>query len=138
MDLRRINEHVSVSPQITAEDVPAIKAAGFATIINNRPDGEAPGQPSGDEIRAAAEAAGLVYRFIPLGRDGISSALVDATRAALDESAGPVLCYCRSGTRSTTLWALSQAGRMPAEAIITSAAQAGYDVSHLAGHLSTD
>ncbi|HHY48699.1 MAG TPA: TIGR01244 family phosphatase [Alphaproteobacteria bacterium] len=138
MDLRRINEHVSVSPQITAEDVPAIKAAGFATIINNRPDGEAPGQPSGDEIRAAAEAAGLVYRFIPLGRDGISSALVDATRAALDESAGPVLCYCRSGTRSTTLWALSQAGRMPAEAIITSAAQAGYDVSHLAGHLSAD
>lgn len=138
MDLRRINDRVSVSPQITPADVPAIKAAGFTTIVNNRPDGEAPGQPTGEEVRAAAEAAGLAYRFIPLGRDGISRELVEATRRALDESAGPVLCYCRSGTRSTTLWALSQAGRLPAGEIIASAAQAGYDVSHLAGHLTED
>src|SRR5690606_15423782 len=133
-----INDRVSVSPQITPGDVPLIKAAGFTTIVNNRPDGEAPGQPTGDDIRAAAEAAGLAYRFIPLGRDGISTALVEATREALDGSAGPVLCYCRSGTRSTTLWALSQAGRRPAAEIIASAAAAGYDVSHLAGHLTED
>jgi sulfide:quinone oxidoreductase len=62
--------------------------------------------------------------------------MVEATRDALDESAGPVLCYCRSGTRSTTLWALSQAGRLPADEIISAAANAGYDVSHLAAHLS--
>jgi len=138
LDLRRINDRVSVSPQITPGDVPLIKAAGFTTIVNNRPDGEAPGQPTGDDIRAAAEAAGLAYRFIPLGRDGISTALVEATREALDGSAGPVLCYCRSGTRSTTLCALAQAGRRPGAEIIASAAAAGYAVSHRAGHLIGD
>lgn len=138
MDLRRINDHVSVAPQIRPEDVPALKAAGFTTIVNNRPDGEAPGQPSGAEIRAAAEDAGLVYREIPLGREGVTTGMVEATRTALDESAGPVLCYCRSGTRSTTLWALSQAGRLPAGEIIAAAGNAGYDVSHLAGHLGSD
>lgn len=138
MDLRRINDHVSVAPQIRPEDLPAIKAAGFTTIVNNRPDGEAPGQPNGAEIEAAARALGLEYRFIPLGRQGISQEIVEETRQALDESQGPVLCYCRSGTRSTTLWALSQAGRLPAEEIIAAAGQAGYDVSHLAGHLGED
>jgi uncharacterized protein (TIGR01244 family) len=138
LELKRINDRVSVSPQIRPEDVPAIKAAGFTTIVNNRPDGESPDQPTGAEIKAAAEAAGLGYREIPLGRNGVSQQMVDETREVLDESAGPVLCYCRSGTRSTTLWALSQAGDMPADEIITAAANAGYDVSHLAAHLSRD
>ncbi len=136
MELKRINDRVSVAPQIRPEDVPAIKAAGFTTIVNNRPDDEAPGQPTGAEIKAAAEAAGMSYREIPLGRQGVSMEMVEATRDALDESAGPVLCYCRSGTRSTTLWALSQAGRLPADEIISAAGNAGYDVSHLAAHLS--
>jgi uncharacterized protein (TIGR01244 family) len=135
LELKRINDHVSVSPQISPDDIAAIKAAGFTTVINNRPDGEAPGQPSGDEVKAAAEAAGLTYVAIPLGREGVSFELVEETRKALEGSAGPVLCYCRSGTRSTTLWALSQAGVLPAGEIIASAGQAGYDVSHLAGHL---
>jgi uncharacterized protein (TIGR01244 family) len=138
LELKRINDHVSVAPQILPEDLPAIKAAGFTTIVNNRPDGEAPGQPTGAEIRAAAEAAGLGYREIPLGRQGVSMEMVEATREAIDESAGPILCYCRSGTRSTTLWALSQAGRVPADEIISAAANAGYDVSHLAAYLSRD
>jgi uncharacterized protein (TIGR01244 family) len=136
LELKRINDRVSVAPQIRPEDVPAIKAAGFTTIVNNRPEGEAPDQPTGAEIKAAAEAAGMSYREIPLGRQGVSMEMVEATRDALDESAGPVLCYCRSGTRSTTLWALSQAGRLPADEIISAAANAGYDVSHLAAHLS--
>jgi uncharacterized protein (TIGR01244 family) len=136
LELKRINDRVSVSPQIRPEDVPAIKAAGFTTIVNNRPDGESPDQPTGAEIRAAAEAAGLSYREIPLGRNGVSQQMVDETREVLDESPGPVLCYCRSGTRSTTLWALSQAGDTPADEIIAAAANAGYDVSHLAAHLS--
>jgi uncharacterized protein (TIGR01244 family) len=138
LQLKRINERVSVSPQISPEDVAALKAAGFTTIVNNRPDGEAPGQPTGAEIQAAVEAAGLSYHCIPLGRDGVSQEMVEATRDVLDSSAGPVLCYCRSGTRSTTLWALSQAGELPAEEIIGAAAQAGYDVSHLAAHLNRD
>jgi len=135
LELKRINDQVSVSPQIRADDVAAIKAAGFTTIVNNRPDGESADQPSGAEIEAAARAAGLTYVAIPLGRDGVSPDMVEKTKQALEGSAGPVFCYCRSGTRSTTLWALSQAGNLPAEEIIAAAGQAGYDISHLAGHL---
>lgn len=136
LELKRINQAVSVSPQIAAEDLAALKQMGFVAVVNNRPDGESPDQPSGEEIRAAAEAAGLDYFAIPLGRDGVSDDMVTQTRAVLEQASGPVLCYCRSGTRSTTLWALSQAGSRPAAEIIESAAHAGYDVSHLAGHLN--
>ena len=136
MEIKRINDAVTVSGQIQPDDVAAIKAAGFTTIVNNRPDGEAPGQPSGAEIEAAAKAAGLAYHFIPLGRDGVKPEMVEKTREVLEGSAGPVFCYCRSGTRSTTLWALSQAGTMGGSEIIAAAQNAGYDMSHLAGHLS--
>ena len=136
MDLKRINEHVSVSGQIQPEDVAALKEAGFTAIINNRPDGESPDQPASAEIEAAAKAAGLNYYAIPLGREGVNPDMVEQTRSVLEGSAGPVFCFCRSGTRSTTLWALSQAGQMQAGDIIAQAAEAGYDMSHLAGHLS--
>ena len=136
MELKRINDHVSVSPQISPDDIAAIKAAGFVAIVNNRPDGESPDQPSSATMQAAVEAAGLSYHYIPLGRDGVSPAMVEETKAVLEGSNGPVFCYCRSGTRSTTLWALSQAGKMPAQEIVSAAAHAGYDMSHLLGHLS--
>ena len=136
MDVKRINDQVSVSPQISPDDLPTLKAAGFTTIINNRPDGESPDQPSGATIEQAAHDAGLAYHYIPLGREGISAQMVEETKQVLEGSTGPVFCYCRSGTRSTTLWALSQAGNAPASEIISAAANAGYDMSHLAGHLS--
>lgn len=135
MDLKRINDHVSVSGQIRPEDVATLKQLGFVTIVNNRPDGESPDQPDGAEIEAAAKAAGLSYHAIPLGREGVNPDLVAQTKAALEGSDGKVFCFCRSGTRSTTLWALSQAGEQPAEDIIAQAAEAGYDMSHLAGYL---
>lgn len=135
MELKRINERVSVAGQISVSELDDIKAAGFTTIVNNRPDGEAEGQPSDAEMRAAAEDAGLAYFFIPMGREGVSEEMVQSTRTVLEERAGPVLCFCRTGTRSTTLWALSQAGTMSAADIISAAAKAGYDMSHLAGHL---
>jgi uncharacterized protein (TIGR01244 family) len=136
LELKRINDDVSVAPQISPDDMPAIKAAGFSTVINNRPDGEAFDQASSAVMKAAAEAAGLTYHFIPLGRDGVSPDLVEAERAALEGSDGPVLAFCRSGTRSTTLWALAQAGSMPAQEIVAQAAHAGYEMSHLLGYLS--
>ncbi|WP_323013346.1 TIGR01244 family sulfur transferase [Devosia sp.] len=136
MELKRINDHISVSGQIQPGDVAALKAAGFVAIVNNRPEGESPDQPAGADIEAAAKAAGLAYHSIPLGREGVTPDMVEKTRAVLEGSAGPVFCFCRSGTRSTTLWALSQAGEMAAEDIISQAAEAGYDMSHLAGHLS--
>jgi uncharacterized protein (TIGR01244 family) len=136
LELKRINDDVSVAPQISPDDMPAIKAAGFTTVINNRPDGESPDQPSSDTMKAAAEAAGLSYHFIPLGREGVSAQMVDDERAVLEGSDGPVLAFCRSGTRSTTLWALTQAGKMPAQEIVAQAAHAGYEMSHLLGYLS--
>ena len=136
MDLKRINDHVSVSGQINPEDVATLKSLGFVAIVNNRPDNESPDQPAGAEIEAAAKAAGLAYHAIPLGREGVSPELVEKTKAVIEGSDGPVFCFCRSGTRSTTLWALSQAGETDAAEIISQAAEAGYDMSHLAGILS--
>lgn len=135
MDIRKINDAVSVSGQIAPEDVVEIKAAGFVAIVNNRPDGEAPDQPPNADIAAAAKAAGLDYYEIPMGREGVSPQMVAQTGDVLKTADGPVFCFCRSGTRSTTLWALSQAGKQDAGEIISAAKKAGYDMSHLAGHL---
>lgn len=130
--IRPLNDRVAVAPQIAPGDIPAIAAAGYVAIVNNRPDGEEPGQPDGAAIRAAAEAAGLRYAAVPLGREGISHELVDAMAAALSAADGPVLAYCRSGTRSCNLWALAaaKAGRDPA-LLVGQAADAGYDLAAL-------
>jgi uncharacterized protein (TIGR01244 family) len=128
-DIRSINDRISVAPQITPEDIAAIKAAGFVAIVNNRPDDEEGGQPSGDAIRAAAEAAGLRYSAIPVTHAGFSHPQIDAMTTALTEADGPVLAYCRSGTRSCNLWALAaaKAGRDP-ELLVAQARGAGYDL----------
>lgn len=129
-DFRRLNENVLVSPQLELEDIAAAAAQGVAMIVNNRPDGEDPFAPQGDAIAAAAAAAGLNYTAIPIGHSGFSEPQVDAMIAALEQAEGPILAYCRSGTRSTLLWALAAAkqGEAP-DAIARMAAQAGYDVS---------
>lgn len=128
--IRTINESIAVAPQIAPEDMAAIAAAGFKAVINNRPDDEEPGQPSGAAIRAAAEAAGLAYTAIPVTHAGFSHPQLDAMAEALVAAGGPVLAYCRSGTRSCNLWALAaaKAGRNP-ELLVTQAQQAGYDLS---------
>jgi uncharacterized protein (TIGR01244 family) len=129
-DFRRLNENVLVSPQLALEDIAAAADLGVAMIVNNRPDGEDPFAPQGDAIAAAAAAAGLNYTAIPIGHSGFSEPQVDAMIAALEQAEGPILAYCRSGTRSTLLWALAAAkqGEAP-ETIARTAAQAGYDVS---------
>ncbi|SFN98869.1 TIGR01244 family sulfur transferase [Sphingomonas sp. OK281] len=127
--IRHINESISVAPQIAVEQVAEIAAAGFKTIVNNRPDDEDAGQPSGDAIRAAAEAAGLKYVAIPVTHAGFSHPQIDAMTQALTDSDGPVLAYCRSGTRSCNLWALAaaKAGRNP-NLLLAQAEDAGYDL----------
>jgi uncharacterized protein (TIGR01244 family) len=129
-DIRRIDDRISVAPQITPWDVSEIARAGFVAIVNNRPDDEEPGQPEGAEIRAAAEAAGLAYTEIPITHAGFSHPQVEAMVAALDAANGPVLAYCRSGTRSCNLWALAsaKAGGDPTE-LVSKGAGAGYDLS---------
>ncbi|MEG8043724.1 TIGR01244 family sulfur transferase [Sphingomonas faeni] len=127
--IRQINESISVAPQIAVEQVAEIAAAGYTTIVNNRPDDEDAGQPSGDAIRAAAEAAGLKYVSIPVTHAGFSHPQIDAMTQALTDSDGPVLAYCRSGTRSCNLWALAaaKAGRNP-NLLLAQAEDAGYDL----------
>ncbi len=130
MDIRRIDDRISVSPQITADDIPAIKAAGFVAIVNNRPDGEEHDQPTGDAIERAATAAGLGYHAIPITHAGFGHPQLDAMATVLNVTDGPVFAYCRSGTRSCNLWALASAkeGGDPGE-LVARAGAAGYDLS---------
>ncbi len=125
-----ISDGFWVSPQITAKDLESAKTMGVTLVINNRPDGEEFGQPSGREIEAAAKALGLSYVAIPVGHGGISGDDLDALDRALGANDGGVLAYCRSGTRSTILRALAEAraGRPIAE-IIEEAANAGYSIA---------
>jgi uncharacterized protein (TIGR01244 family) len=127
---RTLDDTISVFGQITPDDVAEAKALGFTTIINNRPDGEQDGQPAGAEIEAAARAAGLAYVAIPVDHSGFSEAQVTAMAAALGDAEGPVLAFCRSGTRSTFLWALASASRgEDGDALVAKASNAGYDIS---------
>lgn len=130
-DIRRLTDSFAAAPQITLDDVAAIKAAGFGFIVNNRPDGESADQTPGDDIEAAALDAGLGYCAIPIDQSGFTVEQV-AALSALMVSPRPILAYCRSGTRSTNLWALASASRgVNIEEIIDVALGAGYDVRAL-------
>ena len=129
MNPHRLTDSFAVAPQIAPEDMAWLRDEGFALVINNRPDGEEPGQPSGAEVQAAAETVGLAYAAIPVA-SGFSPAQIDAMAQALGGAGGPVLAFCRSGTRSTFLWALAEANRgAEPETIATAAASAGYDIA---------
>ena len=129
MNIREIDEGLSVSPQIRLADMPAIKQAGFRAILCNRPDGEAADQPAFEHIEAAAKAEGLTAAYLPIISGAMKEDDGPAFGKALMALPGPVLAYCRSGTRSTIAWALSQAGQVPAAEIVHKAEKAGYDIS---------
>ena len=131
MEIRRISPEFAVSPQITVEDVGAAAAQGFRSIVCNRPDGESDPQPQSDEIRQAAEAHGLEFRNVPVVSGQVTDGDVSEFGVALSELPGPILAYCRTGTRSSTLWALSKAPRLSADAILEAVGGAGYDLQAL-------
>jgi len=129
-DFRKLTDNFYASPQIGPADIAEAAAQGITLVVNNRPDGEAPDEPQGAEIEAAARAAGLDYIAIPVSSAGFSAPQVTALRDAVARSEGPVLGYCRSGTRSTFLWSLLQASEGgDHEQIAATAGQAGYDIS---------
>lgn len=134
---RALSKTYSVSPQITPEDVEAIKAAGFRTVICNRPDEENPEYLQVDAVRAAVEAAGMHFHVLPFNQMTLTLDLVTQQRAIIDASDGPVLAYCASGNRCSVVWALgeAQSGTMALEDIVTTAAEAGYDLRGLLGNL---
>jgi uncharacterized protein (TIGR01244 family) len=129
-DFRKLSDNVWASPQIAVDDLAEAGTLGVKLVINNRPEGESEDQTSGPEIEAAAHAAGMDYRAIPVTMQSLSQADVNSMAEALGEAPGPVLAYCRSGTRSTLLWSLAQALRgADPDAIAEAAAAAGYDIS---------
>lgn len=128
--IRPLDPHFAVAPQIEVDDIADIASAGYAMIINNRPEDEEPGQPAGAGIEAAALAHGLDYVAIPVGHAGFGHPQLDATAAAVAAARGPVLAFCRSGTRSCNLWALAMAKRgTDPGLLIEKAAGAGYDLN---------
>jgi sulfide:quinone oxidoreductase len=137
-EFREVIPDFSVAGQLSVEDIRRAAGNGFKTIVNNRPDGEAPDQPRANEIRAAAEAAGMTYRELPFTGPP-PPGVVAETAALLEEAPGPILAFCASGRRSMGAWAMAQAlagARRPDE-IIALAAKAGYDLSGARGALET-
>jgi uncharacterized protein (TIGR01244 family) len=131
---RKLSDRVLASPQIDLADVAAAAAQGVALIVNNRPEGESEDQTPGAEIEAAARAAGLGYVAIPVTHAGFSEGQVKAMAEALAGADGGVLAYCRSGTRSTLLWALAEASRgADPDTLARQAAEAGYDITPVRG-----
>ncbi len=127
-----LTDTLAVAGQLAPGDVAAAAAAGYTTLVNNRPDGEEPGQPPCAAMRAAAEAAGLRYAAIPVDHYGLGQEQVEAMATVLAAAPGPVLAFCRSGTRSANLWALAAAfAGGDADAIIAACARGRYDVSGL-------
>ena len=132
---KHLDPNTFVSGQISPADVAEAAKQGITLIVNNRPDGERPDQPLGSEIEAAAKAAGVDYRHIPVSQ-GFSPSQVEEMAKALASSKGPVVAFCASGTRSTYLWALARASEgADGEELIRQAADAGYDLSPLSSYL---
>jgi uncharacterized protein (TIGR01244 family) len=131
---RKVNEDFSVAPQIRPSDMEQAAANGFVLVINNRPDGEEPGQPANADMEAAARRCGLDYVHIPVV-GGPTPEQVEAVRAAVADADGPVLAFCRSGTRSIVTWSIGQAisGACPRGELVQLGRGAGYDLSGVLG-----
>lgn len=132
--MRQLDERTLVGGQIAPEDVAGLKARGVTLIVNNRPDGEEPGQPLAADIQRAAQEAGVGYRFVPIAR-GIGPAEAEAMREAIEamDEKGKMLAFCRSGTRSALAWALARkAAGTSREEIEAAAARAGIDLRPIA------
>lgn len=127
MDLRQLTPNLAVSPQIAIEDVPLLASSGFKTLINNRPDEEA-GAIDHQAMARAASEAGMEYHYLPFTPGQITSDLIQGFAAAL-EGKKPAIAFCRSGNRSTVLWALSQSGKQSEAELLSIAAAAGYDLT---------
>ncbi|MEO8723606.1 MAG: TIGR01244 family sulfur transferase [Sphingobium sp.] len=135
MTFKSLTPTLSVSPQLSEADVIRAAQEGFRAIIDNRADGEEPGQLSASDMKHLAASQGMAFVHVPAIMGQIGDEDVAHMADALARLDGPVLAYCRTGTRSTSLWALTQAGVLPADKIIATAADAGYDLEVLRARL---
>lgn len=129
MDIKKITPGLSVAAQITATDMAAIKEAGFRSVICNRPDGEGADQPTFDELAKAAKKLGLEAVYLPIESGKVGDEDAEGFGAALSALPGPTLAFCRTGTRSATLWSLSQAKTLELSDILAATKAAGYDMA---------
>ncbi|WP_424934574.1 TIGR01244 family sulfur transferase [Amaricoccus macauensis] len=136
MDLKKISPKFTVSPQISIEDVAALRDAGFRAIICNRPDGEGADQPGYEEIEAAASAVGIETQYLPVQSGMVADEDVEAFGVVLEDLPRPVLAYCRSGTRSATLWSLHEAKKRPMPEILSATKTAGFDMNGVARRIA--
>ena len=134
LDIRQVTEDFAVAPQIEVRDMAEAARRGFKMVINNRPDGESPDQPTSLEMEAAAREAGMDYRHIPVVGTP-QTAQVEANRKAVAEADGPVLAFCRSGTRSIVTWSLGEAmaKSRPRSELLALGRAAGYDLAPVLG-----
>ena len=131
LNFTEISARFFVSKQISVAEVESAAAQGITTIICNRPDNELPNQPQASDIAAAASSAGIEFLHIPIVFASISAQDIDEFSVALRSAKGSILAYCGSGMRSTALWALAEARSMDCDAILTTARNAGYDLTEL-------
>lgn len=131
MDIRQITPRYHVSPQISPEDAADLGAAGIVRVICNRPDEEVPPSHQADAIGAAVRAAGIEFECLPLTHQTMTPENIARQADLVAAADGPVLAYCASGTRSSVIWALGQAGTQSTDDILNSVTQAGYDLSGL-------
>lgn len=137
MKIKQLTEDFAVADQLTADDVDALAAAGYRTIICNRPDGEAADQPLRAEVEAVAQEHGMGFRYIPVVSGQMTMNDIAEFSAALDEVDAPVVAFCRSGTRSIQLWGLARGLKgMDPDEIVRVGAEAGYDLRGVAGWLT--
>ena len=129
MERRELSPCISVSPQISVEDVGIAASLGFKTIVCNRPDDESEDQINANDIRLAAEKNGLAFEHLPVVSGNITDDDVNNFAKLMASVKGPVLAYCRTGTRSCTLWALAEAAHLAPQTVLDTAQQAGYDLT---------
>jgi len=135
MDIRPLDDAASVAPQVDPEDLPALAADGYTTLICNRPDAEVPPSHQAAAMQSAAEAAGLAFVFNPVSMPNLTLQAVEEQSEAMAAAEGKTLAYCASGTRSAILWALSMAGEKSADDILAATAAAGYALDGLRGQI---
>tara|TARA_B100000678_G_scaffold180744_1_gene150888 strand:- start:4295 stop:6031 length:1737 start_codon:yes stop_codon:yes gene_type:complete len=138
MDIKKVSPELSVSGQIMPQDVAIAASRGFRSIIINRPDGEASDQPEHQSIVDAATRSGLSVRYLPVVSGNVTDADATAFQKAMAEMPAPILAFCRTGTRSITLWALAKAGHLSSDAILSTAEDAGYSLSGLSARLDAN
>lgn len=133
--MRHLSPSFAVSPQISPDNIPALVEQGVKAVLNNRPDHEAPGQPTSDEIRAACDVAGICYAHVPMG-GGLSAELIERNAASIANGPEIVLAYCASGTRSSLLWCFANVVTLGVDAVIAAAGNAGYQFAQYRPALS--